>query len=185
LSPLPTTDADEFQDISAAQRDQLLADLREEHMMTNLTHGPDGDAKTSSWTASASKSKSSCSEHLPWLSGTKDFPTHVSTHRLKAQAEVPSQMWCRPSGYWVEMHPGKIPIYTIMLIGRWSSDAFLCYIRKQVEQFVHKVAKKMLTFCSFRYTIPDIAPRRISSEDPRQCNHHNNAETRQNIGGNK
>ena len=42
LSPLPTTDADEFQDISAAQRDQLLADLREEHMMTNLTHGPDG-----------------------------------------------------------------------------------------------------------------------------------------------
>jgi hypothetical protein len=46
--------------------------LREEHMMTNLAHGPDGkstvsqlDAETSSWTASASKSKSSCLEHLP------------------------------------------------------------------------------------------------------------------------
>jgi hypothetical protein len=84
----------------------------------------------------------------------------------------------------MEMYPGKIPIYTIMLIGRWSSDAFLCYICKQVEQYSHKVAKKMLTFRSFRHTIPDIAPWRISSEGPRQCNHRNNAETRQNIGGN-
>ena len=84
----------------------------------------------------------------------------------------------------MEMYPGKIPIYTIMLIGRWSSDAFLCYIRKQVEQFLHKVAKKMLTFRSFHHIL-DIAPQRISSKDPRQCNHRNNAETRQNIGGNK
>ena len=37
--------------------------------------------------------------------------------------------------------------------------------RKQVEQFSRNVAKKMLTFRSFRH-IPDIAPRRISSEDP-------------------
>ena len=46
--------------------------LKEDHMMTNLAHGPDGkstvsqlNAETSSWTASASKSKSSFSEHLP------------------------------------------------------------------------------------------------------------------------
>ena len=32
---------------------------------------------------------------------------------------------------------GECPVYTIMLIGRWSSDAFLRYIRKQVEQFSH------------------------------------------------
>jgi hypothetical protein len=44
-----------------------------------------------------------------------------------------------------------------MLIGRWSSDAFLRYIRKQVEQFSRNVAKKMLTFRSFRH-IPNIAP---------------------------
>jgi len=67
----------------------------------------------------------------------------------------------------MEMYLGEIPAYTIMLIGRWSSDAFLRYILKQVEQFLCNVLKKMLTFLSFRH-IPDIAPRRISSEDPRQ-----------------
>ena len=47
-----------------------------------------------------------------------------------------------------------------ILIGRWSRDTFLRYIRKQVEQFSN-VAKKMLTFRSFRH-IPDIAPRRVT-----------------------
>jgi len=32
------------------------------------------------------------SEHLPCLSGAEDSPTHVSTHWLKAQSEVPFQM---------------------------------------------------------------------------------------------
>ena len=41
---------------------------------------------------------------------------------------------------------GECPIYTIMMIGRWSSDAFLRYIRKQVEQFSHNVSRKMLKF---------------------------------------
>jgi len=68
----------------------------------------------------------------------------------------------------MEMYLGDIPIYTIILIGRWLSDAFLHYIRKQVEQFSRNVAKKMLTLWSFRH-IPDITPRQISSEDPRQC----------------
>ena len=31
------------------------------------------------------------------------------------------------------------PVFTIMMIGRWSSDAFLRYIRKQVEQFSHYI----------------------------------------------
>jgi hypothetical protein len=52
-----------------------------------------------------------------------------------------------------------------MLIGRWSSDAFLHYIHKQVKQFSQNVAKRMLNFCSFRH-IPDIQPRRISINDP-------------------
>mmetsp|Transcript_34825 Transcript_34825/g.62694 ORF Transcript_34825/g.62694 Transcript_34825/m.62694 type:complete len:106 (+) Transcript_34825:350-667(+) len=68
------------------------------------------------------------------------------------------------------------------LEARWSSDAFLLYIRKQVEQFSHNVSIRMLRFESFRH-IPDRAPQ-ISRLDPRQRNHPDNAETRRNIGGN-
>jgi hypothetical protein len=31
-------------------------------------------------------------------------------------------------------------VLLIMMIGRWSSDAFLRYIRKQVEEFNHDVS---------------------------------------------
>ncbi len=101
------------------------------------------------------------------------------------------------SGAAMEMYLGEIPVHTIMLIGRWSSSAFLCYICKQVKQFLQNVAKRMLNFCSFRH-IPDICPRRIlidnppgihprriSTDDPQQCNHCNNAKTKRNIGRNK
>ena len=70
-------------------------------MTTNIVHTPDGkstffqlDAETSSWTASASKSVSSCLEHLPWLSGKGDSPTHISTHWLEAQSDVPYHLKC-------------------------------------------------------------------------------------------
>ena len=46
------------------------------------------------------------------------------------------------SGAAMSMYLGKCPVYTIMMIGRWSSDAFLRYIRKQVEQFSHNVLCK-------------------------------------------
>ncbi len=101
------------------------------------------------------------------------------------------------SGAAMEMYLGEIPVYTIMLIGRWSSDAFLRYIRKQVKQFLQNVAKRMLNFHSFRH-IPDIHPQRIliedppgihpwriSTDDPRQHNHHNNSETKRNTGRDK
>jgi hypothetical protein len=84
----------------------------------------------------------------------------------------------------MEMYLAGVPVYTIMLIGRWSSNAFLRYIQKQVEQLLRHVAKQMLTFRSFR-TIPDIAPCVVSIEDPQQRNHCDNAETRQNIGGDR
>ncbi len=38
------------------------------------------------------------------------------------------------SGAAMAMYLGKCQVYTIMLIGWWSSDAFLCYICKQVTQ---------------------------------------------------
>jgi hypothetical protein len=49
-------------------------------------------------------------------------PKEIGTHSLCLGAAM-------------EMYLVGVPVYTIMLIGRWSSDAFLCYIRKQVEQF--------------------------------------------------
>ena len=86
------------------------------------------------------------------------------------------------SGAAMAMYLGECPVYTIMMIGRWSSDAFLRYIRKQVEQFSHNVSSRMLRFEMHRH-IPDMAPR-ISHLDPRQRNHPDNAETRRNVGGN-
>jgi hypothetical protein len=85
------------------------------------------------------------------------------------------------SGAAMAMYLGEALVYSIMMIGRWSSDAFLRYIRKQVEQFSHNVSKRMITFQYFRH-IPEQDPR-ISHQDPRQCNHPSNAETRRNVGG--
>ena len=63
------------------------------------------------------------------------------------------------------MYLGECPVYKITMIGRWSSDAFLRYIGKQVEQFSHKVSTRMLTFETHRH-IPE--PPRVSNLDPRQ-----------------
>ena len=51
----------------------------------------------------------------------------------------------------VERWQYEVPIYTIMLIGRWSSDAFLKYIRKQVDKFTYNIAKRMLKHLKFRH----------------------------------
>ena len=58
------------------------------------------------------------------------------------------------SGAAMAMYLDKVPIYTIMMIGRWSSDAFLRYIRKQVESFSHNVSKRMIKHQFFRH-IPE------------------------------
>ena len=58
------------------------------------------------------------------------------------------------SGGAMAMYLGDCPIYTIMLIGRWSSEDFLKYIRKQVEQFSQNVSRKMIRF-QFHRHIPD------------------------------
>ena len=78
------------------------------------------------------------------------------------------------SGAAMAMYLGECPVYTIMMIGRWSSDAFLRYIRKQIEQFSHNVSCKMLKFETHRHILD---PQRISHMDPRQRNHKDNTET--------
>ena len=85
------------------------------------------------------------------------------------------------SGEAMAMYLGECPVFMIMLIGCWSSDAFLRYIRKQVMEFSQNVAKKMLSCQNFRH-IPDIHTR-VPSDDPRIRNHPSNAKTRRNVGG--
>ena len=49
------------------------------------------------------------------------------------------------------MYLAKEPVYTIILVGRWSSDAFLAYIEKQIKKFTKGVSSQMLqheTFCN-------------------------------------
>jgi hypothetical protein len=57
------------------------------------------------------------------------------------------------SGGAMGMYLSGTPVYTIMLLGRWSSDAFMRYIRKQVLSMSHGVSAKMITYEEF-YTVP-------------------------------
>ncbi len=81
------------------------------------------------------------------------------------------------------MYLGECPVFMIMItIGRWSSNAFLRYIRKQVMNFSQTVARRMLSCQNFRH-IPDIHMR-VQQDDPRIRNHPDNAKTRRNVCGN-
>ena len=68
------------------------------------------------------------------------------------------------SGSAMAMYLAHVAVYTIMMIGRWSSDAFLRYIRKQVEIFSHNVSVRMLANEHF-FTTPDYNPS-MSRQDP-------------------
>ena len=61
------------------------------------------------------------------------------------------------SGAAMAMYLDNVPIFTIMLIGRWKSDAFLNYIRRQVEQFSHNVSTRMLSHIDW-FTTPSFQP---------------------------
>ena len=65
------------------------------------------------------------------------------------------------------MYLDGVPTFTIMIIGRWSSDAFLRYIRKQVKQFTHNVSCHMLQHDSF-FTTTEYTPQ-VSCHDTRSC----------------
>jgi hypothetical protein len=55
------------------------------------------------------------------------------------------------SGAAMAMYLGGVPVFAIMMIGRWSSDAFMRYIRKQIEEFTFDVSARMLTMQHFRH----------------------------------
>ena len=85
------------------------------------------------------------------------------------------------SGAAMVMYLGECPVLMIMLIGCWSSDAFLRYNRKQVMEFSQNLMKRILSCHNFRH-IPDIHSR-VQQDDPRVRNHPDNAKMRRNFGG--
>jgi hypothetical protein len=72
------------------------------------------------------------------------------------------------SGAAMAMYLAGVPAFTIMLIGRWSSDAFLRYIRRQVQEFSAGVSSKMLLTDEF-FAVSGITP-----NDPRVSGNLNN-----------
>jgi hypothetical protein len=79
------------------------------------------------------------------------------------------------SGGAMGMFLAGTPVYTIMLMGRWSSDAFMRYLRKQVLSLSHGIANKMLTYEEF-YTVPDFV-HTSADGDTRSRNNTNLAST--------
>jgi hypothetical protein len=81
------------------------------------------------------------------------------------------------SGAGMAMYLYNIPVYTIMLIGRWSSDAFMRYTRCQVKEFSAGVS-------SAEISSPDVftIPQNMSAEDPRTTNHQQNFSAQNNCG---
>jgi len=88
----------------------------------------------------------------------------IGTHSIRSSAAM-------------AMYLAGVPVYTIMLIGRWSSDAFLRYIRRQVQQFSSGVSRRMILNEEF-YTIPEFA----DHEDPRAPSCRHNYSARSHLG---
>jgi hypothetical protein len=91
--------------------------------------------------------------------------TNVGTHSLRSAAAM-------------AMYLAGVPVFTIMLIGRWSSDAFLRYIRCQVQEFSSGVSSRILLTAAYYFTIPNFA----GLEDPRTPGHHLNFAPRNQVG---
>jgi hypothetical protein len=86
--------------------------------------------------------------------GKKTFgfnPTDIGTHSLR-------------SGGAMALFLNDHPVHKIMIFGRWSSDAFLVYIRPQVLEWTNNMSRDMIRHDSF---IDATDTRRTHREDPR------------------
>lgn len=76
---------------------------------------------------------------------TLGFEAHeVGTHSLR-------------SGGAMAMCLANVEPYRIKLIGRWKSDSFMKYIRKQIEEFTQDISDRMIENESFRH-VPTFNP---------------------------
>ena len=91
---------------SLLQRLPVKEQLLEKHTRTKIRRGADGSSTaaqsasstTTTSTTSQEARESNSSERLPWLCGEEDFRAKLMTPWLKAQSEIPSRFWHRPSG---------------------------------------------------------------------------------------
>ena len=67
-------------------------------------------------------------------------PDDVGTHSVRASLAM-------------QLYLQDVPPHTIMLIGRWRSDAFLTYIEQQCREFTKGLSETMLSLHSF-YQLP-------------------------------
>ena len=72
------------------------------------------------------------------------------------------------------LYLAKRPVTTIMLLGRWCSDAFLLYVRRQIQEFSAGVSADMVSNDEF-FTIPDLEE--CDLLDPRTRNSQSFANT--------
>ena len=72
------------------------------------------------------------------------------------------------SGGTMAMKLAKVSSYTIMIIGRWKSTAFLDYIRKQVAEFAMDISSLMVDHGDF-FTTPELSINR-TSDSPKDGN---------------
>ena len=127
ISPLPKEISSWL--TSLLQQLPVSEQLREEHTTAKLAPGDDGqptaspsDAEISTWTPSLDTSESSCSAHLRWLSGKEDSRGIAMKHWLRAQSEVPSHMWFRPSGRQEDRTPQRTKTMSLASFYRDNSE---------------------------------------------------------------
>ena len=77
------------------------------------------------------------------------------------------------------LYLGQVRTSTIMLLGRWKSDAFLLYLRKQVKEFTAGISDTMVSQSGAFSTIPmgpstqqTPAHIRAQHDDPMTSNHN-------------
>ena len=59
------------------------------------------------------------------------------------------------SSFAMALYLAKRAVSTIMLIGRWNSDAFLPYVRRQAQEFSAGTSTDMVSI-GYYFTIPDL-----------------------------
>ena len=108
-------------------------------MRTKLGRGEDGKSgvpkldltQTSSWTPSQQTNESGCSAHSPWLFVKDDFRRNFMEYWLRAQSEVPSHTWHRPSGRTIGQTPPKTRMESLVDFYQDYSDLSKTKIQKE------------------------------------------------------